>query len=342
MALDLSTVEGPYLNDLLYQPRALADTAAALEPVSESLAGKRERIVLTGMGGSLQSLHPLNLQLIEAGFTSIVAETSELVHSMRPLVDTRSLIVVVSQSGRSAETLRLLDLCGSGIATVGVTNTADSPLASRASAVVLTKAGPEFSVSSKTVVASLVALRWLGDCFCRRDLALARSELEQAAPAAAEYLARWKDHVAALAGALEGVRDIFFTGRGASLAAAGVGGLIVKEAAHVHSEGLSSAAYRHGPIEMLSREVFVVVFEGDPAVAPLNRGLVEDIRKAGGRAELAGPGAEMDAFRLPAVPASIRPVMEVLPVEMITLAAAALQGREPGRFERITKVTTVE
>jgi glucosamine--fructose-6-phosphate aminotransferase (isomerizing) len=93
---------------------------------------------------------------------------------------------------------------------------------------------------------------------------------------------------------------------------------------------------------MLGAGVFVVVFEGDPAVAALNRGLVEDIRKAGGRAELAGPRAEMDVFRLPDVPSSIRPVMEMLPVEMISLAAAALKGREPGRFERITKVTAVE
>jgi glucosamine--fructose-6-phosphate aminotransferase (isomerizing) len=121
-----------------------------------------------------------------------------------------------------------------------------------------------------------------------------------------------------------------------------VGGLIVKEAAHLHSEGLSSAAYRHGPIEMLSPEVYVVVYEGDSSVAPLNRGLAGDIRKAGGRVALSGTGAELDVFRLPEVSSAARPIIEMLPVEMITLAAAALAGREPGRFERITKVTAVE
>ncbi len=342
MKFDSSIVEGPYLNDLLSQPRALSDTVAGLRPLPAPARVDYQRIVLTGMGGSLQSLHPLNLQLIEGGYTSLVAETSELLYSLRGLLDSRTLLVVLSQSGRSAETLRLLDCAARGPKIIGVTNTADSPLSTRSDMTVLTKAGPEFSVSSKTVLASLAALAWLGDCLCGKDLDRTRRELDAAAPAVAAYMARWKEHVKSLCAELKGVRDIFFTGRGSSLAAVGVGGLIIKEAAHVHSEGLSSAAFRHGPFEMLSREVFVLVFAGDPATAALNQGLVEDIRKAGGRAALAGTDADLDVFRLPEVPLAVRPIVEMLPVQMVSLAAAALAGREPGRFERITKVTTVE
>ena len=342
MLPDISTVKGPYLHDLLFQPRALSDTLAGLRPLPDLNPGKYSRIVLTGMGGSFHALHPLHLQLIGHGYTSLMAETSELVYSMRGLLDSRTLLIVVSQSGRSAETLRLLDARAPGVTTIGITNTADSPLASRADATVLTHAGPEYSVSSKTVLAALVALAWIGDCLCGNDLGQTRSEFERAAPAVALYLRRWDHHLAILFSVLQGVRHVFFAGRGASLAAAGVGGLIVKEATHAHSEGMSSAAFRHGPFEMLSPEVFVLVFAGDPATAPLNQALVEDIRGAGGRACLAGTDSGPEPFRLPEVPSPVRPIVEMLPVQMMSLALAALAGREPGKFERITKVTTVE
>jgi len=294
------------------------------------------------MGGSFQILHPLYLKLNAHGFHVLTAETSELIHSMPRALDARTLLVVVSQSGRSAETVRLLGGGGQRPKVIGVTNTPSSPLALASDITVLTHAGPEFSVSSKTTVTSLAALEWLGDNLCSADIAATRSRLEQAAPAAAGYLARWRDYVGALSDELTGIRHLFIAGRGASLAAVGIGGMIMKEAAHFHSEGMSSAAFRHGPFEMLGPDCYLLVFEGDAATAPLNRALVEDVRRAGARAALAGAGAGMDALRLPDVPGQVRPIVEMLPLQMISLALAALAGREAGVFERITKVTTTE
>jgi glucosamine--fructose-6-phosphate aminotransferase (isomerizing) len=165
--------------------------------------------------------------------------------------------------------------------------------------------------------------------------------LESAASVAQGYLSPWRQHVQELAGGLQGVRDLFIAGRGGSLAAAGTGGLIVKESAHFHAEGMSSPAFRHGPFEMLSDQVFVLVFAGDPATAPLNEALVRDCRAAGGRAALVGSTVERGAFRLPEVSSRLRPVAEMLPVQMVSLALGALAGREAGRFERATKVTTI-
>jgi glucosamine--fructose-6-phosphate aminotransferase (isomerizing) len=69
---------------------------------------------------------------------------------------------------------------------------------------------------------------------------------------------------------------------------------------------------------------------------------VADVRATGARAFLAAEDAPEPALRLPAVPDVARPVVELLPVEMITLAMAALDGREAGRFERVAKVTSTE
>jgi len=135
---------------------------------------------------------------------------------------------------------------------------------------------------------------------------------------------------------------LFLVGRGTSLAAVGVGGLIIKESAHFHAEGMSSPAFRHGPFEMLSAESFVGVFLGDARTAALNQRLCADIVRAGARAAMIEPGESGGPFCLPTAPERVRPILEMLPVEMISLALAANGGREAGKFERASKITTVE
>lgn len=349
MPEDLATIEGEYLSDLLHQPQALEDTLAVLEtskPLQTIAArlnqGKFQRVVLTGMGSSFHALHPLNLELISHGFTALMVETSELVHYKNRFFDPKTLIVAVSQSGRSAEMVRLVQTNHKSCTVVAVTNTPDSPLAKHATAAVFTQAGAEFSVSCKTYVTALMALQWLGDLLCERDLRRTRRELKHAAPAVAAYLANWKDYVDTLAQLLKSTRHLFLVGRGASLATVGTGALIVKESDHFHAEGMSSAAFRHGPFEMLGSEIFVLVFAGDAKTRDLNQRLLCDIRQQEGRAELVDKDASLPCCRIAEHGPSLRQILEILPVEMITLALALQAGREPGRFELASKITTTE
>ena len=349
MPTDLQVIEGEYLRDILDQPRALQNTLASLDS-SKKLSdlahllnrGKFERIVLTGMGSSFHALHPLNLQLISYGFTAMMVETSELIHYKVRFFDPRTLIVAVSQSGQSAEMVRLAEVNRKRSAVVAVTNTRESPLVQYATAALFTEAGREFSVSCKTYVTALMALKWLGDILCERDPKQSRRELKHTAPAVASYLADWRDYVTSLTSTLHRIQHLFLVGRGASLAAAGTGALIVKESDHFHAEGMSSAAFRHGPLEMLSDATFVVVFSGDAKTRDLNYRLLIDIQQGGGHAELVGENSHLECFRLTDREDSIRSILEILPVQMITLALAAIAGREPGRFELATKVTTTE
>ena len=346
MQSDLSIVKGAYFRDLMDQPAALEATLAGLEvspALSEMAArlrgGEFRRVVLTGMGSSYHALHPLNLELIGSGLTSLMEEASELVYHKSRLFDPSSLLIVVSQSGQSAEILRLLEVNQGRASVMAVTNTPDSPLARQAGAIVLTHAGREASVSCKTYVTGLAALAWLGRVLCPER---GSSELAYIPVAAERYLSRWEDHVDSLLEKLRGVRHLFFAGRGASLAAAGTGGLMVKESDHFHAEGMSSAAFRHGPFEMLSPETFVLVFSGDQSTCALNARLVRDITEHGGRSELVGEDAPSEVFRLPVAEPALRPILEILPVQMITLALAAQGGREAGKFERASKITAVE
>lgn len=349
MPIDLSVVQGDYLHDLLSQPQALQDT---LDQLSESrelriLAarlhkGKFKTVVLTGMGSSFYALNPLLLQLSDLGFAAVLVETSELIYYRSRLLEPKSLVIAVSQSGRSAEMIRFLKQNRGRAPIIAVTNTADSPLARRAAPVLLTRAGEEFSVSCKTYVSALLALKFLGDQLCRVPVARTRKELKAGLPLMADYLAGWQDHVEFMLPRLSGIRQLFLVGRGPSLAAAGTGALILKESTQFPAEGLSSAAFRHGPFEMLGPETFILVFAGAPETRKLNNRLLKDIQKQQGRAEFVTQGSCANAFCLPKVPSSILPILEILPVQMLTLTLAAMVGCQPGKFRFATKITTTE
>ena len=243
-------IEGRYLHDILDQPNALNATFEKmafpdeLAVIKEQLhTGTIKRIVLTGMGSSFYILTPLYLALANRGYEVVTAETSELIYYLEGLLNRQSLIICVSQSGRSAEMIRLLEKNSGKAKLISITNSPLSPLAGSSDAVLVTHAGEEFSVSSKTYVsAALLALEVLGGYLCDENEKAYETTLRQAASAVASYLDAWRQYVFELASYLDGTRHTFFVGRGRSLAAAGTGALITKESVGVHAEGMSSAS----------------------------------------------------------------------------------------------------
>lgn len=349
LQLDFERIKGRYLDDLLHQPEALQSTWSTLrastsfEQIARACEPSRfRRIVLTGMGSSFYGLHPLSIELAEHGWTPLMLETSELIHSYPHMFTPSTLVVAVSQSGQSAETVRMLDLNAGKATVIGVTNHADSALAKQSAFTVLTAAGDEYTVSCKTYVSTLLALRVLAAALCGFDFVARMQILESASAKVEGYLAEWKRHAGEFRHLLRDARNVFLVGRGSSLAAAETGALIIKESTHVHGEGMSSAAFRHGPFEMLEPDVFVGVFAGEAKTSALNDGLYQDIRRTGTPTVLFSADAEEAACRLPQADELLRPILEILPAQMMTLALAAIRNREPGKFERATKITAIE
>lgn len=337
-----------YREDILNQPKALAATLDAVaqppdiiaDTGSDFLHGSLKRLVLTGMGSSLYAQYPLYLKLLSAGFPVTLIETSELIHHAAALLAPHTCVLAVSQSGRSAEILALLEKHTGRL--LAVSNAVDSPLVAAAHGALLTQAGEEHTVSCKTYIASLAALEVFGEALLGRPLAPRLAELWAVLPRIEQYLAEWQRHVAEFQQLLAGIQNVIYAGRGASLAAALTAGLTTKESTRAAAEGMSSAAFRHGPLEMVSERLFVLVFEGDEPTRRLNQRLVDEINTLGGRARLAGPSAPPGATHLPQVPPAAYPILEILPVQMLTLALAGLHGRTAGEFSQATKVTGIE
>lgn len=343
-------IEGPYLRDILDQPLALekaldhlseGDSLAAI--ASDLAAGRYQRVLLTGMGSSLHALYPLHLALSRHGYASFWVETAELLLGFDALRKKDTLLIAVSQSGESAEIVNLLLHAGEFGHVIGVTNNEHSPLGRQADTRLLLRSGTEFTVSCKSYLNTLAVLHWLGVLLCGGRVAGAMGELRIAWLGVKAYLPRWRDHVSELLAQIQGVQSVFITGRGESLATAGTAGLILKESTHVHAEGMSCASFRHGPMEMANENSWILVFAGDRHVEGLNRRLFEDISRGGGRAAwISLQGASAPVFQLPETCRALQPIVEILPVQMLTLALAARDKREAGRFERASKITKTE
>ena len=147
------------------------------------------------MGASYHALVPLYYVLASGAREVHIVETSELVHSLQGLLTPGSTLIVTSQSGESAEVVSLLSLVPDEVTVIGVTNTADGTLAAEADALVLTAAGSEHSVSSKTYTTAFVAFHWLGRILVGEDDKRAMTRLAETAEAAARYLDDWSSHV---------------------------------------------------------------------------------------------------------------------------------------------------
>jgi glucosamine--fructose-6-phosphate aminotransferase (isomerizing) len=340
--------QGAYLSDLLEQPEALRRTIA--EKLPARLAGIATQfcgsnppfVVLTGMGSSFHALNPLAIRLAEAGIRAIMVETSELIYYWTHLFGSGTLIVAVSQSGRSAEILRMLNLNAGRSTLLAVTNDEDSPLSRAADCVVPLSAGVEATVSCKTYLCTLFALARIGEALCTGDLDFVPPGSGALAADVDEYLSHLQQHVEEAQDCLLPARHIILAGRGHSLASAGTGGLIIKEAARFPAEGMSAAAFRHGPLEMVSSALALFVFQGDRRSEDLSTRLVGDVAALGATAHLIGKDAVPRFLRPPATTDLLRPIMEILPVQIVTLALAAREGREAGAFSHASKITSIE
>jgi glutamine---fructose-6-phosphate transaminase (isomerizing) len=342
--------ESPFLSEVLAQPGILLGTIGSLanRPDRDALrhlaaTARTGRVVLTGMGASLCALYPLLYELFAAGIGAILLETGELLHYGRALLTGNTVLVVVSQSGRSAETVRLLESCPSDVTVVGVTNDPQSPLAERATHVLELGAGREGSVSSKTYVASIAALQWLAAVLTSAALDDVATDLVEASEGQVAYLNDSRAHLDVLRAELTGVDRVYCVGRGPSLAATMMAGLIVKEATGLPAEGMASASFRHGPIEVVAPGVLVLIYEGSAErFVSLAHGLAADIEAAHGQARLCGTAQSSGPFRLPAVSPRALPLLEILPIQLMAIALAELRGLQFGQFRVATKVTERE
>lgn len=324
----------PLLADVLEQPRALRAALEAGVP-AEALLRPGGRLVLCGMGASYFATYPAFLRLLGAGASACRLEAGELLHFGGGALAPGSTLLVVSQSGRSAEVVRLLQARG-GAAVVGVTNDPDSPLGRGADVLVPLRAGPERAgVATKTVACSLLVC----DLLCGAPAAAWPPVIA----AVEDLLERRGVWLPELLSALGGSEDVFVLGRGPGLAAAWAIALMLKEAGAVHAEGLSAPQFRHGPLESArpGRAGLVLVTPGEAGGFDLE--LAGEMAAAGMAVAAICPEPRPVPPGVATLPwPSAAPAALLVAGQLLARAYALRRGVVPGTFRRVGKVTTRE
>jgi glucosamine--fructose-6-phosphate aminotransferase (isomerizing) len=342
----------PYVQDILSQPQALRSAlqgypSQVLNPVIADLSNARfDRILMTGMGASLNGSYPAVLRLSRLPLPVQWIETSELAHFSGGQITPHTLLWVISQSGRSAEIVRLLELCREQppAALLAVTNETDSPLAGAADFLLPLNAGAEYTVSTRTYLNTLAVMGLAATQLLDEPFQPALDAFYAAADAADLYLARLDEHRQTFTPLAESLQNLMLVGRGSSLAAVFNGALVLKEAAKFPAEGMSAAQFRHGPFEMVDSSLCVAVFGGDEPARHLNLNLARDILRHGGQAVWidSQPEPDLTSWVIPQAVPLTRAVLEILPVQVLSIVLAELRGFVPGQFRHLGKVVLQE
>lgn len=349
----------PYIEEILSQPEALLAALprydlTPLEPLCRAIQhGEYDRIILTGMGASLYGAYPAWLLLAQAGLPAYWVDAAELLHYAGSLVTPRSLLWIISQSGRSAELIPLLEPSWNHrpARLLATTNDLASPLAQAADLALSIDAPVELTVSTRTYTNTLAITQLAAQALASgetgsqsKTLATAYSQLEKTGQAMAEYLKNWQEHVAALGQTLGTPQNLVLLGRGPSLAAVLTGTLILAEASKTMTTPMNAAEFRHGPLEMTGPRLTILTFLGQDSAIPLNQRLVHDLRGYGASAFLIAPqpDAELPVLAMPPAAGIGLPLAEILPLQMLTITLAEQQGLEPGKFYRAGKVVLAE
>jgi len=338
----------PYLRDILSQPAALRDALEhdATSALEEIDLAQFDRIIISGMGSSCYAAYPALIELTKQTVPVQLVNAAELLHSLHGLIGSRSLLWLNSQSGRSAELVHLLDQVQANPPAHLLTfvNDVSSPMAEGADTCVPIHAGEEATVSTKTytnmlAVNLLAAIRLGGG-----HIASAKQQMRAAADGMEAYLADWEARVQELDTQLGEFKELFLLGRGSSMSAVWNGALTNKEAAKAAFEGMHAADFRHGPLEIVTEGVAALIFAGARQTSALNRELGHEISSYGGTA------IWLDSVRDPEIPTILfpetseltRPLVEILPMQMLTLAMANRNHMQAGTFRHVSKITDRE
>jgi glucosamine--fructose-6-phosphate aminotransferase (isomerizing) len=338
----------PYIQDILSQPavlRAALDnhSKAALEKIN---LADFDRIILSGMGSSYFAAYPALIELSKQSIPVQLVNAAELLHSLNGMIRTRSLLWLNSQSGRSAELVHLLGRIKptSPAHLLTFVNDLTSPMAERADICVPIHAGEEATVSTKTYTNMLAVNLLAAIQFVNGDLDLAILEMHAAANAIETYLADWEARMQELDSMLGEFDQLFLLGRGSSMSAVWNGSLNNKEAAKRSFEGMHAADFRHGPLEVVAQGFAAIIFAGSAQTSALNRNLAQEILLYVGKVIWVDsvPDPEIPTLLLPATSQLTRPLVEILPMQMLTLVMANRKGLQPGQFRHLSKVTNRE
>ncbi|RJL23559.1 glutamine--fructose-6-phosphate transaminase (isomerizing) [Bailinhaonella thermotolerans] len=360
------------LKEIAEQPRAVADT----------LLGRIDaegRLVLDEMRLSDQDLRDVDKIIVVACGTSyhagLIAKYAiehwaaipcevELASEFRyrdPILTRDTLVVVISQSGETMDTLMAVRHArGQRSKVLAICNVNGSTIPRESDAVVYTHAGPEVAVAStKAFLTQLVACYLVGLYLAQvrgvkfgDEVKEILDQLEQM-PGKVEEVLSTVEPVRELARSLAGERCVLFLGRHVGFPVALEGALKLKELAYMHAEGFAAGELKHGPIALIEQDLPVVVMVPSPTGQRVIHDKIvsniQEIRARGAKTIVIAEEGDEDVrpyadtiIRIPAVPTLLQPLVSTVPLQVFACELASAKGHDVDQPRNLAKSVTVE
>jgi len=327
-----------------------------LEAVKDRLA-TIDRVYVVGCGTASYAAH-VGAYLIQdwVGLPATMQVGSEMRYSPPP-IDERTLVIGVSQSGETADTLAPLKMASErGAMVVVVTNVVGSAITREADAVCYLQAGPEVAVAStKAFVTQVLVLQMLALQLAGFRGTLSENRIRtfglalRTLPRLAAETLKVAPQVKKLAQRFANVRDFIFIGRGVGFPIAMEGALKLKELSYVHAEGYAAGELKHGPIALLDPQTPLLAIATKGAIYDK---VVSNVAEARARSApviaVATQGDEHidryahDVIYVPETPEAISPVIAVLPLQLLAYEVAVARGTDVDQPRNLAKSVTVE
>ena len=317
---------------------------------------KARRFILLGQGTALHAAM-IGDYLIE-DFAKIPAEVdyaSEFRYR-NPIIEEGTVVVAVSQSGETADTLAALrEAKDRGALTLGIVNVVGSSIARETDAGVYLRVGPEIGVASTKAFLGQIAALTLLALFIGRRRFLSAEHVSQClealenAPERIEKIVQQSDHIRDVTARYIDRENWLFLGRGHNYPVALEGALKLKELSYIHAEGMPAAEIKHGPIALIN--------DGMPTVFLATRNSqyekvvsnMQQVRARGGKIiAVATEGDEAvrkhadEVFYVPDMPEPMQPLLTAVPLQLLAYHAAVLRGHDVDKPRNLAKSVTVE
>jgi glucosamine--fructose-6-phosphate aminotransferase (isomerizing) len=354
------------LKEIHEQPTAISDTLMgriSLEQADVSLDGldvrlqPGGRVVMIACGTSFHAALAGKYLVERLARIPVEVDLASEFRYREPIIGKADLVIAISQSGETADTLAALkEATRLGARSLAICNVIDSSIARAADDVVYTHAGPEISVAStKAFITQLTVLTLLAVYLGKRrgqlDADRVREILEglSGIPEAMNGQLGRLSSVKTIARRHAGARNFLFLGRGLGFPVALEGALKLKELSYIHAEGYASGEMKHGPIALIDEEVPVVVIAmRGPGYDKVISNL-EEVRARGGRIiALATEGDSRigdladDVILVPDVDEILQPVLATLPLQAFAYFTADIKGTDVDQPRNLAKSVTVE
>ena len=373
LELELAQIElGSYghfmLKEIFEQPESLRTTLRG------RLDQREGRVVLGGVGEYARDLVKARRLILAAQGTALHAamigeylfedlakapaevEYASEFRYRNPIIEDGTVMLVVSQSGETADTLAALhEARDRGARTLGVVNVVGSSIARDTDAGVYLRVGPEIGVASTKAFTGQVAVLTLLALFVARRRFMSA---EESARLIAE-LERIPDHVQRALEQSDAIRDAvaryvdqenwLFLGRGYNYPVALEGALKLKEISYIHAEGMPAAEMKHGPIALINSGMPVVFIATRGVQYEKVLGNIEEVRSRGGRVIVVATEGDKrirnyaeDVFYVADTPECLSPLLTVVPLQLLAYHAAVLRGKDVDKPRNLAKSVTVE